>query len=196
MKLYLTNIIVYLYMEKELTKQINNDKLTGNKLEFAKEAIKLSSLYKIRWNNPKDTYQLDENTFNEIKKEQLELIRKDLFKIEKEKMKYQLRKIIHEDAQLTRFSTPIEILQYKIKNKAILIDFDKIEKEYKDKKVIPMVMLTKASYESLLNYLPNDFDPIKYVKLNPELSNLTADKDIKYHYLKFGRIKNLPYKEL
>jgi hypothetical protein len=90
----------------------------------------------------------------------------------------------------------MEILQYKIKNKPIVIDFQKVEHEYKDKKVIPLVMLNKASYETLLNYLPNDFDPIIYVKLNPELNNLKTEREIKYHYLKFGRIKNLPYKEI
>jgi hypothetical protein len=183
-------------MEKELIKQINTGKLTGNKLEFAKAAIRETGLYSCRLNKPKLEYNLNEVDFNEIKKEQLEIIRKGLFDIEKEKIRYQLKKIIYNDVPLTRFSTPMEILQYKIKNKSIVIDFDKIETEYKTKKVIPLVMLNKVSYESLLNYLPNDFDPITYIKLNPELSNLKTEREIKYHYLKFGRIKNLPYKEL
>jgi hypothetical protein len=183
-------------MEKELIKQINTGKLHGNKLEFAKAALRETGLYSCRLNKPKQEYILSETDFNEIKKEQLEMIRKSLFDIEKEKIRYQLKKIINNDVPLTRFSTPMEILQYKIKNKPIVIDFQKVEHEYKDKKVIPLVMLNKASYETLLNYLPNDFDPINYVKLNPDLNNLKTEREIKYHYLKFGRIKNLPYKEL
>ena len=102
-------------MEKELIKQINTGKLSGNKLEFVKAAIRESCLYSCRLNKPKPEYKLSETDFNEIKKEQLEMIRKSLFDIEKEKIRYQLKKIINNDVPLTRFSTPMEILQYKIK---------------------------------------------------------------------------------
>jgi hypothetical protein len=183
-------------MEKELIKQINTGKLTGIKLEFAKAAIRASGLYKIRTHKPKVEYQLDETAFNEIKQEHINKIQKELYEIHCEKMRHQLRKIIHTDEPLTRFSTPMEVLQYKIKNRPIVIDFQKVEQEYKDKKVIPLVMLNKAPYESLLNYLPNDFDSLTYIKLNPELNHLKTEREIKYHYLKFGRIKNLPYKEI
>ena len=183
-------------MEKELIKQINTGKLNGNKLEFAKIAIKESGLYSCRGNTNIPEYKLDEIDLNEIKKEQLEIIKKSLFDIEKEKMKCKLQKVIQTDDPITRFSTPIEILQYNIKHKPLLIDFDKLDSGYKIDKIIPLVILNKASYETLLHYLPNDFDPITYVKLNPELNHLTTEKEIKYHYLKYGRIKNLNYKEI
>lgn len=183
-------------MEKELIKQINTGKLNKTQLLFAKAAICESNLYKIRLNKPNESYYLEENIYKDIKREQMKLLQKDLFEIQKEKIKSKVKNIINNNVELTRFSTPIEVLQYKIKNKPIIIDFEKIEKEYRNTQIIPFVMLNNATYEILLHYLPSDFDPVTYIKLNPELSNLTVDKDIKYHYLKFGRIKNLPYKEL
>lgn len=130
-------------MEKELIKKINTGKLNENQLEFAKAAIKESGLYKCRVNKPKIEYQLDETAFNEIKKKQLELIRKDLFNIEREKLKYQLKIIENNNVPITRFTTPIEALQYKIKNKPLIIDFDKIDKDVIDKKIVPLKLAKK-----------------------------------------------------
>jgi hypothetical protein len=161
--------------EKILIKKINNNNFDS---ESIKSYILKNNLCSIRLHCKKTgrlIFKKDRDTFNN--------------KIDELKNKIQSQNIYN-----SRFNDPLETLQINILNKPVIIDFKNIKEIYKKTKTIPLKTLTYATYDDLIMFLPNDFDPQKYLELNPFLDKLTSTKDIEYHYIKYGRLRNLKYK--
>lgn len=167
-------------MEKEFIKKINNNNINT---DAVKAYIIENKLYSIRYhsrniNNPSYSVNIDVDT-NQIVKN-MRSIAKDI--------------INSNTNYVSRFESPLETLQLKLINKPIIIDFEEIKTTYNKTRAIPLKLIKDATYEDLKIYLPNDFNPNKYIELNSGLNNLKDKKDIEFHYVKYGRLRNLSYK--
>ena len=180
-------------MERILIKNINRQ--LDNRL--IKEYIIDNNVYNINY-HIKEPYRKKLFFTEPIIEPQI--IEKPIIVIKKRDMnelRNKIKKYLENKKQIhPRFVSPIEIVQEKILTTNLLIDFNKIQDIYNKTRTIPLTLFKNATFNDLLIYLPNNFDPFKYYQINKLEKISTPDspsfvRDMEYHYLKYGRFKRL-----